>query len=88
MKTKLTLSINPDVIVRAKEEAKRRGTSVSELVETYLAVASKTESDAVHLSPKVKALMGMIKLPPGVNTDEDPKKARCENFEAKYRVGL
>lgn len=41
MKTKLTLSIDPDVIARAKEEAQRRGTSVSDMVETYLAVVSK-----------------------------------------------
>lgn len=90
MKTKLTLSIDPEVIARAKEEAQRRGTSVSDMVETYLAVVSKPEpnADDEQFSPRIQALKGMIKLPPGVVLDDDPKKARQKHFEAKYLAGL
>lgn len=37
MATKLTLSVDPDVVVAAKRYAAASGRSVSELVETYLA---------------------------------------------------
>lgn len=90
MKTKLTLSIDPEVVARAKEEAQRRGTSVSDMVEVYLSVVSKPESNTEdeQFSPRIQALKGMIKLPPGVDLDDDPKKARQEHFEAKYIAGL
>jgi hypothetical protein len=39
---KLTLSVDPAVVKRAKDFAARRGTSVSSLVEGYLDLVSRT----------------------------------------------
>ncbi|ODS86095.1 MAG: hypothetical protein ABS46_01430 [Cytophagaceae bacterium SCN 52-12] len=41
-KTKLTLSVDPIIIERAKKAARRKGVSVSEMVEHYLNVISDT----------------------------------------------
>jgi hypothetical protein len=41
-KTKLTLSVDPIIIERAKKAAQRKGVSVSEMVEHYLDVISDT----------------------------------------------
>jgi hypothetical protein len=84
MKTKLTLSIDPEVIARAKEEARRRGTSVSDMVETYLAVVSKPEDlrKAIELTPLVKSFSGVIKLKKGEEFDYD--KVRHEYLKEKY----
>jgi len=45
MKTKLTLRIRADVKVRAKAIAAERGTSVSELVETYFQMLDQRRSE-------------------------------------------
>lgn len=86
MKTKLTLSIDPEVIARAKEEAQRRGTSVSDMVETYLAVVSKTDEPrkAIDISPRVRALMGGIKVDPDKADTYDPREEYRVFLERKY----
>jgi succinate dehydrogenase/fumarate reductase flavoprotein subunit len=86
MKTKLTLSIDPEVIARAKEEAQRRGTSVSDMVETYLAVVSKPDEPpkAMEISPRVRALMGGIKVDPEKTGTYDPREEYREFLERKY----
>ena len=84
MKTKLTLSIDPEVVARAKEEAQRRGTSVSDMVETYLAVVSKPDEPrkAMDISPLVKSFSGVIKLKDGEEFDYD--KIRHEYLKEKH----
>lgn len=86
MKTKLTLTIDPEVVARAKEEAQRRGTSVSDMVETYLAVVSKPDEPkkAVEISPRVQALMGAIKADPQKTDTYDPRDEYREFLERKY----
>lgn len=41
MMSKLTLSVDPQVVALAKEYAERNNTSVSELVQTYLSIVTK-----------------------------------------------
>jgi hypothetical protein len=84
MKTKLTLSIDPEVVARAKDEAQRRGTSVSDMVETYLAVVSKPDEPqkAIEISPLLKSFSGVIKLKDGEEFDYD--KVRYEYLKEKY----
>ena len=86
MKTKLTLSIDPEVVARAKEEAQRRGTSVSDMVETYLAVVSKPDEPrkAMDISPRVRALMGGIQVNPRNADTYDPREEYREFLERKY----
>jgi hypothetical protein len=47
---KLTLSVDPHVVRRAKAYARGRGTSVSRLVEAMLDLAARTDASAPHSS--------------------------------------
>jgi hypothetical protein len=57
MTTKLTLSVDSRVVVRAKRYAARRKTSVSKLVEGYLDLVSRTGTDDTREDPPVLRLM-------------------------------
>lgn len=64
MTTKLTLTINDSVIKSAKIYAQKKGRSLSELIENYLTLVSKTETkEDVVLSPRIKRLKGSVKVP-------------------------
>jgi hypothetical protein len=58
---KLTLSVDARVVSRAKEYAKRRGVSVSEMVEAYLAVAADSSSLATRAAPILQSVRGVLK---------------------------
>ena len=76
--SKLTLSVDDEVVQRAKEWAVRQGTSVSRLVEDFLREAAATgeESDGVP-PPVLRRLRGCLK---GVDV-----AAHRRHIEAKYR---
>ncbi len=84
MSTKLTLTIDKEVIEIAKRYAKEKGQSVSELVENYfkLIAIDKRKIKKKELSPKVRRLRGIIK------TDEpvDYKEILTEERTKKYGV--
>jgi len=83
MDTKLTLSVDKMVIKKAKAFAKKNHTSLSQLFENYLSnLTSKQASpEAEEISPLVKSLSGVLKLP----ADFDYKKDRTKFLEQKYR---
>jgi hypothetical protein len=58
---KLTLSVDERVVLRAKQYAKRRGVSVSEMVETYLSVVACPPSPATGLAPILRSVRGILK---------------------------
>lgn len=57
MTTKLTLSVDSKVVVRAKRYAARRKTSVSRLVEEYLDLVSRPGGADTEEDPPVLRLM-------------------------------
>jgi hypothetical protein len=59
--SKLTLSVNDRVISRAKQYAKRRGISVSQMVEAYLAAVAEPASPATRDCPVLASLRGSLK---------------------------
>jgi len=62
MFTKLTLSINKDIIEEAKKYARKRNTSLSNLIENFLvSVTNKGKANEDEISPLVKSLSGVIK---------------------------
>ncbi len=65
MNTKLTLSIEQEVIEAAKDYAKNHGRSLSNIVEEYLKALSeqKTTKKKAELSKIVSDLKGSINLP-------------------------
>ena len=82
MTTKLTLTIEEEVISSAKKYAQKKGKSLSNLVENYLKSISSKETDLNTLSPKVIKLMGVIKLP----IDFNHKKILGNELSKKYKI--
>lgn len=70
MSTKLTLTVDKLVIERAKAYAKHTGRSLSELVESYLETIIK-ENREEQLSPKLKKIVGAVKLPENFDEKEE-----------------
>lgn len=80
MTTKLTLTVEKNVIEKAKFYARQTGRSLSELIESYLeSLTAETRTDQM-VSPKLKKLIGSVKLPK--NFDE--KKELRSYFEGKH----
>lgn len=81
MNTKLTLSLEKEVIEMAKIYAKGTGRSLSEMVENYFrSLTSKPEKDEIH--PKIKKLIGRITLP----EDFDEEKVKEDYHKEKYGI--
>ncbi|EOR93652.1 hypothetical protein ADIARSV_3161 [Arcticibacter svalbardensis MN12-7] len=80
MTTKLTLTVDETVIKKAKSYSKQTGRSLSELIEKYLETLTDEHHDAKHISPKLKKIVGAVKLP--ANFDE--KKELGAYFESKH----
>jgi hypothetical protein len=81
MNTKLTLTIEKEIIETAKEYAKDKGQSLSEIVENYfkLITVKKREINPEELSPRIQRLRGIIKTKEKLNhkhiiTEELSKK--------------
>jgi hypothetical protein len=69
MTTKLTLTVEKTVIEKAKSYAKKTGRSLSELIEKYLENITSNEKNENELSPKLRKIVGAVKLP--INFDEE-----------------
>ncbi|WP_158859123.1 DUF6364 family protein [Lunatibacter salilacus] len=84
MNTKLTLTIEKEVIEIAKKYAKEKGQSLSELVENYFkfVTAERVKVSEKQLSPKVRKLRGIIKA----NDNLDYKQILTEELSKKYGV--
>ncbi len=67
MTTKLTLTVEKDVIHLAKAYASKKGRSLSDLIESYLKTLVQRENGKNDLSPNVKRLLGAVKAPKGFN---------------------
>jgi hypothetical protein len=81
MDTKLTLSLNKEVVNKAKEYVKKNRTSLSQLIENYLSAITTKEKHTNDISPLVKSLSGVVKLP----KDFDIKKDKTKYLEQKYK---
>lgn len=78
MTSKLTLTVEDSVIKKAKSYAKQTGRSVSELVENYLSTLTEEQKDTQHISPKLKKIVGAVKLPPDFD-EKDELRSYLEN---------
>jgi hypothetical protein len=58
---KLTLSVDNHVVSRAKQYAKLRGVSISEMVEAYLAAVAKPASPVTRAAPILRSVRGVLK---------------------------
>jgi len=82
MNTKLTLTIQREIIERAKTYAKEKNRSLSDLIENYLKMLTQEEKDekVKKLSPVTQSLKGAFKMP----KDMDYKKELRNRLEEKY----
>ncbi len=80
MDTKLTLKLSSEVINRAKQYAKRRQTSLSRLVESYLDAVSNEEGDLSETSPLIRSISGVISIP----EEYDHRADRTSDLEQKH----
>jgi hypothetical protein len=81
--SKLTLSVDPDVVARAKRYAHSRGISVSRLVERYLDVVSRLRAPADgELPPTVRRLRRQLGLVRDTGTDLEAYRG---HLDRKYR---
>lgn len=81
MDTKLTLKLDQTVIEKAKEFAKNQSTSLSKLIENYLLSITNGQTSEGNISPLVKSLSGVIKLP----NDTDTKEEYSNYLTNKYK---
>ncbi|MBN2395971.1 MAG: hypothetical protein JXC36_05870 [Candidatus Atribacteria bacterium] len=81
MNTKLTLTIEQSVINRAKGYAKRKGHSLSDIIENYLKVITKNGPKTdIEITPIVKSLRGSFKA----SSNLDYKKELSKRLSEKY----
>lgn len=80
MTTKLTLTVEEEVIKKAKSYAKQTGRSLSELVEKYLEALTEEHQETKQISPKLRKLVGSVELP----ADFDEKKELYAYFKSKH----
>jgi len=80
MATKLTLTVEEKIIAKAKSYAKQTGRSLSELVENYLHTLTAEDKNTQQVSPKLKKIIGVVKLP----DDFDEERELRTYYEKKH----
>jgi hypothetical protein len=81
MNTKLTLTIEQTVIDKAKRYAKKKGNSLSGIIENYLKVITNDSvKSEIEITPTVKSMKGSFKAP----SDFDYKKEITKSLSKKY----
>lgn len=81
MNTKLTLTLEKEIIEEAKKYASKKGRSLSEMVENYFKyiTESKTHSATTEeLSPRVQKLRGVLKVDSSFNYKNKLNEAKEE----------
>ena len=82
MTTKLTLSINEETVRRAKLISRKKGKSISKMVEEYLDSLSDKEEQKESVMDKIdKILKGKI-----TNPNIDWKETRYQHLKKKYEL--
>ena len=81
MNTKLTLTIKASVIEQAKQYARLKGSSLSDIVENYLLVITPDElKSQTDIEPITKSLKGSFKAP----ADFDYKKELAKGLSERH----
>lgn len=81
MNTKLTLTIEKSVIMKAKHYAKSRGRSLSDIIENYLQMITHDiwEPD-IETTPLVKSLKGSFHAPAGLDYKEELSRGLSDKY--------
>ncbi len=79
MTTKLTLSLDAEIVAKAKRIAARKGTSISKMVDNYFSKFPEEKKSEKDLN----AIIGCLKTDKEV-TKQDIKDARFDYLKKKY----
>ena len=80
MDNKLTLKLDNQVIEQAKIYARKKNTSLSKLIESYLQFLTSSNSSTEDITPLVKSLSGVV----NITTTENYKGTYKEHLNKKY----
>lgn len=80
MTTKLTLTVEKDIIELAKSYASKKGRSLSDLIENYLKTLVQKDNDKNDLSPNVKKLLGSVKAPSNFDYKKELENALSKKY--------
>ena len=81
MNSKLTLTIEKSVIMKAKLYARSRGRSLSDLIENYLKMITHEDGGPdMETTPLVKSLRGTFKAPDGLDYKEQLLKGLADKY--------
>jgi len=85
MNSKLTLSIEEQVIQQAKEYAKKQGRSLSNIVEEYLKSIAKVKiaKQETKFHPLVEELCGSVKIPDNKSYEDFIGDAVIEKYSKR-----
>lgn len=81
MDTKLTLSIDKQVIEKAKKYAGKQKVSLSGLIENYLASLTASKVEEPEITPLVKSLSGVINLAENYDSRESYTDFLIEKYK-------
>lgn len=81
MQTKLTLSIESEVIEQAKEYARQQHRSLSNMVENYLKLVVRKDSPTEEITPIVASLSGVLPM----NVSDKGRDEITAYLEEKYK---
>lgn len=81
MDSKLTLSVDKQLTEKAKMYARSQGRSLSDLVESYFKILTSEEFEKVsQVSPRIKALKGVLKVDGDYNYKEELSKELSKKY--------
>jgi hypothetical protein len=81
MNTKLTLTIEQNVVNKAKVYAKRKGHSLSAIIENYLkAITQNGPKSDIEMTPVVKSLRGSFKAPTNISYKKELSKSLSKKY--------
>jgi hypothetical protein len=83
MDAKLTLKLNSSVIDKAKSYAKKKNTSLSRLIESYLNHLTSSTEAGDDVTPLVKSLSGVLDLPKAAESKSEYRKYVSNKYDPK-----
>ena len=82
--TRLALSMDEDVVTRARRLADARGTSISKLFVSFVCLMEQEKAANKELPPLTKRALGLAKI--SVPDDWDYKNVLADELATKYGV--
>ncbi|MBS1647633.1 MAG: hypothetical protein JST67_09865 [Bacteroidetes bacterium] len=80
MLSKLTLTVEKDIIELAKVYAHEKGRSLSDVIENYLKVLVQKNQDKEEVPPSVKKLIGSMKAPKNFDYKKEFERAITKKY--------